>query len=870
MSDNERPMSASSASSALSALSQDLRFAVRGLARQPGLAVAAVLTLALGIGGNAAIFTVVDAALLEPPPFRDPGRLVVAWASNPALAQSARVADQLPVSYGDFYDWRRESRSLERLALVQPAAMALTGRGDPRQLDVIRVTGDFSVLLGTPAALGRGLMAADDAPGKPGAVLLSDTGWRRWFGADPRVVGRKVVLDGDPVIVAGVMPPRFTFPRGSDMPAFYGFAAEPDAWLPLAPSADLQQDRATRVGVAIGRLRPGVGIAAAQAELVAICRRLEQLHPRVKGWSARLAPLAEQMVGDLKPGLLMLWAAVGGVLLIACANVANLLLVRAAGRRHEIAVRTALGAGRGQLVAHLLLESGLLSLAGGILGIALAGGGLRLFAALPRLLSGGADLPGGAGASVASGLGDLAGVVLLVQGTGLDARVLAFTAALCIAASLVAGLAPMLQTARPDLAQLLRGGGRSGTGTLGSRHTRNGLVVAEVALAMMLLIGAGLLLRSLVHLLGVAPGFRAAGVLSFEIDRPEDPSRQAPRLALVFERVADRLRALPGAAAVGGISQLPLAGVESKAGVYIEGRPVPDKPEDVLFADSREVVPGYFETMGIPLRCGRLLDAGDTAGKPLVAVVDEVMARTFWPGGDALGKRFRRATNARRRDDPANPWYTVVGIVGTVRHALGSEPGPTMYRTAPQLLPALAESTMVYVVRTRTDPAAMTAAVRAAVREVDPGQPVTKVRTMEQVVAESVSRRRFSLVLLGLFAALALALSAVGIYGVTSYSVAQRTRELALRVALGARPLGVLGLLLGEAGTLAVAGVLLGAAGALALGRLISSLLYGVGAADPLTFATVAAGLVLVALAAAWPSGRRATEVDPINALRGE
>ena len=832
----------------MSALIQDLRFAVRGLARQPGLAVAAVLTLALGIGGNAAIFSVVDSALLEPPPFRDPGRLVVAWASNPALAQSAGLADKLPVSYGDFYDWRRESRSLERLALVQPATMALTGRGDPRQLDVVRVTGDFSALLGTPAALGRELVAADDAPGKPGAVLLSDTGWRRFFGADPRVVGRKVVLDGDPVIVAGVMPPRFTFPRGSDMPAFYGFAAEPDAWLPLAPSADLQQDRATRIGVAIGRLRPGVGIAAAQAELAAICRRLEQLHPRVKGWSARLTPLAEQMVGDLRPGLLMLWGAVGGVLLIACANVANLLLVRAAGRRREIAVRTALGAGRGQLVAHLLLESGLLSLAGGILGIALAGAGLRLFAALPRLLSGRADL----------------------LGAGLDARVLAFTIALCIAASIVASLAPMLQTARPDLAQLLRGGGRSGTGTITSRRTRNGLVVAEVALAMMLLIGAGLLLRSLVRLLGVDPGFRAAGILSFEIDRPEDPLRQAPRLALVFERLADRLRALPGAAAVGGISQLPLAGVESKAGVYIEGRPVPEKPEDVLFADSQEVLPGYFETMAIPLRCGRLLDAGDTAGKPLVAVVDEVMARTFWPGGDALGKRYRRATNARRRDDPANPWYTVVGIVGTVRHALGSEPGPTMYRTAPQLLPALAAPTMLFVMRTRTNPAAMTAAVRAAVREVDPGQPVTKVRTMEQVVADSVSRRRFSLMLLGLFAALALALSAVGIYGVTSYSVAQRTRELALRVALGARPLGVLGLLLAEAGTLAGAGVLLGAAGALALGRLISSLLYGVGAADPLTFATVAAGLVLVALAAAWPPGRRATEVDPITALRGE
>ena len=833
--------------SSLGNLGQNLRLAARGLARQPGLAIAAVLTLALGIGGNAAIFSVVDAALLAPPPFRDPGRLVVAWASNPGLARSAGLADQLPASAGDFYEWRRQSRALQGLTLVQPATMALTGRGDPQQLDVVRVTGDFSTLLGTPAALGRGLVAADDAPGKPAAVLLSDTGWRRWFGGDPRVVGQKVVLDGEPVLVAGVMPPRFSFPRGSEMPAFYGFAAEPDAWLPLAMTAEQRQDWATRTGVAIGRLRPGVGIAAAQAELAAICRRVEQLHPRVKGWTARLVPLTEQMVGDVRPGLLMLWGAVGCVLLIACANVANLLLVRAAGRRREIAVRTALGAGRGQLIAHLLLESGLLALAGGLLGLALASGALRLFAALPQMHAG-----------VAPG------------GIGLDGRALAFTAALCIAASVVAGLAPLLQTTRPDLAQLLRGGGRAGTGTAGSRRTRNGLVVAEMALAMMLLIGAGLLLRSLVRLLGVDPGFRAAGVLSFQIDRPEDPARQAPRLALLFERLADRLRALPGAAAVGGISQLPLAGVEEKAGVYIEGRPVPEKPEDVLIADSQEIVPGYFETMAIPLLRGRLLDAGDAAGKPLVAVIDEVMARTWWPGEDPLGRRFRRATNARRRDDPANPWYTVVGIVGTVRHALGAEPRPEMYRTAAQLLPALASPTMAYVVRTRSDPAAMTAAVRAAVREVDPGQPITKVRTMEQVVADSLTRRRSSLMLLGLFAGLALALSAVGIYGVTSYSVAQRTRELGLRVALGARPWGVLGLVLGEAGALAGLGVLLGAGGALALNRLLSSLLYGVGATDPLTFGLVGVGLLLIALAAAYAPGRRAAAVDPIAALRDE
>ncbi|HEV3455262.1 MAG TPA: ABC transporter permease [Thermoanaerobaculia bacterium] len=839
----------------MSALVQDLRFAARGLARQPGLVLAAVLTLALGIGGNTAIFSVVDSALLMPPPFRDPGRLVVAWASNPGLAQSAGLADKLPVSYGDFYDWRRQSRGLERLALVQPATMALTGQGDPRQLDVVRVTGDFSALLGTPAALGRGLVPADEVPGKAAAVLLSDTGWRRWFGGDPHVVGRQVVLDGNPVVVAGVMPRRFAFPRASEMPAFYGFAAEPDAWVPLALRADQLQDQASRIGVAIGRLRPGVGIAAAQAELAAICGQLERLHPRVKGWTARLEPLSEQLVGDLRPGLLMLWGAGGLVLLISCANVANLLLARAAGRRREIAVRTALGAGRGRLVAQLLLESCLLALAGGVLGLAVAAAGLRLFAAAAPPVARAFIAGSGAGGGGAMGL---------------DGRVLAFTAVLCLAASIMAGLAPMVQTGRPDLAELLRGGARAGTGTVASRRTRNGLVMAEVALAVVLVIGAGLLLRSLISLLGVDPGFRAAGVLSFEIDRPEDPARQAPRLALLFQRVADRLRALPGAAAAGGISELPLSGVEAKAGVYIEGRPVPEKPEEVMFADSREIVPGYFEAMGIPLREGRLLDAGDAAGKPLAAVIDEVMARTFWPHEDPLGKRFRRATNPRRGNDAANPWYTVVGVVGTVRQALGSEPQPQMYRTAAQILPALASSSMAFVIRTRTDPAAMTAAVRAAVRQVDSGQPITKVRTLEQVVSGSVSRRRFSLMLLGFFAALALALSAVGIYGVTSYSVAQRTRELGLRVALGARPRAVLGLVVGEAALLAGGGVLLGAGGALALGRILSSLLYGVGAADPPTFGAAAAGLLLVAVAAAWSPGRRATEVDPIVALRSD
>jgi predicted permease len=824
-------------------LAADLRLALRGLARQPGLAAAAVLTLALGIGGNTAIFSVVDAVLLAPPPFHDPGRLVVAWASNPALARSAGLADELPVAYGDFYDWQRESRSFARLALVQAGTMALTGAGDPQQLAIVRVTGAFSEVMGATAALGRTLVPADDEGARPAAVLLSDSGWRRWFGGDRHVVGRKVVLDGLPVTVVGVMPPRFAFPRGPDLPSFYGFAAEPDAWVPLALSLEQRQDRATRVGVAIGRLRAGVGRPAAQAELAALCRRIEQLHPRVKGWSARLTPLAEQMVSDLRPRLLLLWGAVGFVLLIACANVTNLLLVRAAARQREIAVRTALGAGRGRLAAQLLTECGLLCLLGGTLGVALAAAGLRAFAAFVPPAAAGAAAPSGA-----------------------DLRVLVFTAGLCMATCLVAGLAPALAATRPEMAQLLRSGSRAGSGA--SRRTRGALVVAEMALAVVLLVGAGLLLRSFVRLLNVDPGFRAAGVLTFQIYRPEDPARQAPQLASLFERIGQRLRELPAVVAAGGISTLPLSGLEEKAGVYVEGWPVPQTPDEVRFAESQEVLPGTFEALGIPLLRGRLLDSRDTAGAPLAAVIDETMARTFWPGEDALGKRFRRATTRRRGEDPQNPWYTVVGIVGNVRQSLAEAPYPEMYRTAAQILPALATQSMVFVLRTRGDPGAMAAAARAAMRQVDPAQPITSVRTLEQAVAKAFVRPRFSLMLATLFAALALALSAVGIYGVTSFSVAQRTRELGLRVALGARPLGVLGLVMGEAARLAGLGILLGAAGALALNRAIASLLFGVTPTDPLTFAAVAAGLLLIALAAAWPSGRRATEVDPVVALR--
>ncbi|HZF10684.1 MAG TPA: ABC transporter permease [Thermoanaerobaculia bacterium] len=818
---------------------QDVRFATRTLARQPGLVTAAVLTLALGIGANTAIFSLVNSLLLTPPPFREPGQLVFAWASFPELARKVGLPDRLPISNGVFYDWQKESRSFERLSLVRADEMNLTGEGEPEQLGVVRVSGDFFGVLGTPTAVGRTLGPADDAPGKPRAVVLSHGFWQRRFGGDPRVVGRTISLSGNPMTVVGVMPPRFSFPRGSDMPAGYGFAAAPDAWVPAAFAEKDRQNRGSHNGMAIGRLKPGIGLTAAQAELRALCQRFGQTYPDSdKGWSARLIPITEQMVGDVRPALLILWGAVGFVLLIACANVANLLLARAASRQKEIAVRTAIGAGRGRLLAQLLTESVLLALLGGVLGVALAAAGLAAFSAfVPASVAGAA------------------------KSLSLDVRVLAFTAALCLLVSLLAGLVPALQMTRPDLAQTLREGTRAGAGGVGSRRIRSVLVVAEVALAVLLLVGAGLLLRSFSRLLAVDPGFRTARILSFRIELPPD-RYSAPQRALFFDRLLDRLKGLPGLVAAGAVSEVPMSGTEDIDGFIVEGRPAP-KPGEMTVADSRQATPGYFETMGIPLRRGRFFHAGDVDGKQRVAIVDDVMARTGWPDQEAVGKRFRMGDF----NDKNDRWITVIGVVGSVRHSgLHADPRPQLYRVEAQ-----APSPQMYVVaRTTGDPRSLVAAATAAVHAVDRDQPLSQVRTLEQVVAESLAARRFNLLLLGLFAGLALALSAVGIYGVTAYSVTQRTREMGLRMALGAQPSGVLRLVVGEAGALVGLGVLVGLAAAFALTRVMASLLYGVGTTDPGTFAAVAVGLTGVALAAAYVPGRKATRVDPLTALRAE
>jgi putative ABC transport system permease protein len=815
---------------------QDLRFAFRTILKRPVPALVAVVTLALGIGANTAIFSVVDAVLLSPLPFRDPDRLAVVWASNPELAAKVGFPDKLPASPGAFYDWKRESKSFEKMAMVGATRVALSGNGEPELLGAVEVSGEFFQVLGTSPLLGRTLLPEDDETGKKTAVVLSHGLWKRRFGGAPDVVGRKILLDGEPITVVGVMPARFAFPRGAEMPSGYGFTKEPEVWVPLALPPEARQNRGNHSQLTIARLRPGVGLGAAAEEMRALSKRIQEAHPEDQGWGARPEPLATQLVGDVRPALLLLLGAVGLVLLIACANVANLFLAQAVTRQKEFAVRTAMGAGRGQLARQLLTESVLLAFLGGALGLLTAFWGLRAFASwIPASVPVPTDL-------------------------SLDGRVLAFTLAAVFLAGLLAGLVPALQTTRTDLSETLREGNRGGSSAAPSRRTRSVLVIAEVAVAVLLVIGAGLLIRSFVRLTGVDPGFRAENVLTLEVILPGSKYDSAQRTPF-FASVLERLRALPGVQAVGAVNNLPMSGEENIDAITIEGRPRPE-PNEIALADTRSAMPGYFEAMGIALLRGRFLEERDAAEGQPVAVVDETMAKTYWPDEDPIGKRFHRGFY----DDEAE-WVTVVGVVRNVRHSgLHSDPRPQMYRPESQA----PQGQMVLVVRTARDPAGLMDEARAAVYAVDRDQPVSRVRTMAHVVGESVAGRRFNTILLGVFAALALVLAAVGIYGITAYSVSQRTREMGLRLALGAQRVQVLRLVVQEAGLLALSGIALGLGLGLLATRVMSSLLFGVKATDPGTYLAVSVALALVAMAAAYLPGRRATAIDPMTALRME
>ena len=798
----------------------DVRFALRTLAANPGLTAVALLTLALGIGANTAMFSVVDGVLLKPLPYPQPGELQVVWSTNPSKGYP-----RFTVSPPDFVDWKAEAESFEGLAAVDFNRVNLTGRGEPEVLAAGLVSADFWQVFGVPLPLGRGFLPSEDAPGKGHVAVLSHSLWQRRFGADPGIVDQAITLDGVRYTVVGVAPPGFDTPNDRDL------------WLPLALEPDPSQ-RGAHFLVVFGRLRDGVAPAQAAIEMAAITGRLEKQYPDTNtGVGASVVPLQENTVEDVRQALLVLLAAVAAVLLIACLNVANLLLARLTAREKEIAVRTALGAGRTRLVRQMLTESLVLALAGGALGTALAVWGTRALLAMND------DIP-------------------RADAIGIDGRVLAFTLAVSLGTGLLFGLFPALQGPGRDLHDALKEGGRGNSGGGRARLARQGLVLAEVALALVLLVGAGLLLRSFANLQGIDPGFRSAGVLTLEVSPPEFKYENEEQQSAFYGRLLERVSALPGVERAASAFPLPLDGSGFVLTYAIAGRPEP-APGNEPVAAIRVVTPEFFRALDVPVLRGRAFGDGDRLGAEKVAVVIQSWARREFPGQDPIGQRLTF-------DDPADAdaeWMTVVGVVGDVRHrALSEDPMAEVYWSQLQL----PQRHATLVVEAAGDPAALTAAVRAAVREVDPDLPVYRVRTLDEVVAASLSSSRFNAVLFGLFAALALALAAVGVYGVVSYAVAQRTHEIGIRMALGAGHRSVVGMVLRQGMGTVLLGVAAGLVGAVFASRLLAGLVFGVSPRDPLTFALVPLALAAVALLANVVPAKRATQVDPMIALRRE
>ncbi len=799
----------------------DFRFALRRLRRAPTFTVAAVACLALGIGANTAIFTVINAVLVRPLPYPEPDRLVMVWEAN-----RDRQGDRNVVSPANYLDWRAQNTVFESTAAVYHTRMNLTGRGEPLEVPVELATAGLFRLLGMRPLLGRTFSAEEDVPGGPAVVVLSHGLWQRRFGGAPDVVGQTIALDGTAVTVVGVLP------EGAGI---VGLPRAPELWVPFAldPAHDYRATHGRYMQV-FARLRPGVSRDRAQAEMATIARRLEEAHPENnRGWSVNLVPVPEQVTGALRRPLLVLAGVVALVLLIACANVANLQLAQAASRRREIAVRAALGASRSRVIRQFLAESLLLAAAGGLGGVLLAlwltdALAARAAATIPRL-----------------------------SGIQVDFATLAFTLVLAATAGILFGLVPALHAGRIDLHESLKQGGRGASG--GGARTRAGLVAAQVALSLVLLVGAGLLLKSFARLEQVELGFDPDRVLTARITLPEARYEDPAAQAAFFGALMSEVRALPGVRAAGAINWLPLSGLRSGTGVYIAGRPLPAPGED-LPADISAVEPGYFQAMGIPLKDGRLLTPTDGPRQPRAVVVSEAFVRRYLPGVAPLGQRV----GMEWTDTLVG---TIVGVVGDVKHTgVDSLSNPTLYWAIPQF----PWNAMSLVVRTSGDPEHVAAAVTARVHALDPELAVADVKPLDAYLGDSLARRRFSMTLLAGFAGLALVLTAVGLYGVMANSVVQRTRELGIRLALGETREAVLRGVLRRGLGLVAAGIIIGLAGALAFTRVLGALLYEVSATDPAVFAGIIALLSFVGLVASYLPARRATRVDPMVALRSE
>ena len=810
-------------SNLLTDLLHDLRYAARMQRKNPAFTLIAVIALALGIGANTAIFSVVNTILLRPLPYKDPERLVMVWEDD----TKGGYPRDTPAA-ANYADWRDQNQVFEGMAAIADESFNLTGAGEPERLEGRRVSANLFPLLGVEPQLGRVFVAAEDQPGSQRVALLSYRLWQRRFGGDPNIVGQSLTLNGENHVVIGVMPARFQFPSIDD-----------EVWVPIALTAQEAANRNRHYLQVLARIKPGVTLSQAQTEMTTIATRLQQQYPQSNAdLGAAVTSLHEHLVGDIRPALLVLLGAVGLVLLIACANVANLLLARAAVRQKEIAVRVALGARRLRLVRQFLTESVLLSTVGGIVGLAIAYGGLIVLKSfIPENISQAREI-------------------------SIDYKVLGFTLFVSVATGIIFGLAPAIQAVRFNQIETLKEGGRdAATGGSGKR-LRSLLVTAEVAISLVLLIGAGLLINSFFRLRNVDPGFRADNLLTMKIVLPEPKYAEFARREAFYTDVVQRVQALAGVRSAAVTTNLPLYRQGNSITIRIEGRPEPP-PGQELVVVTRVVSPGYFDTMTIPLISGRKLTDQDTADAPNAIVISETMARRFWPNEDAVGKRI---SAGRVRSDA--DWIQVVGVVKDVRQfELNAEPRPQMYLSyrqggffAPRDL----------VVKTDVDPTSMAATVRRAVWEIDKDQPVSNIQTMDQILADSIARQRFSMLLLAIFAVVALVLAGVGIYGVRSYSVAQRTHEIGIRMALGAQTPAVLKLAVGYGMKLVIAGIVIGLIAAFALTRVMATLLFGVTATDPTTFTLISLILVFVAAIASYIPARRATKVDPIIALRYE
>ena len=805
---------------------QDIRLGLRRLRKSPGFTAIAILTLALGIGASTSIFSVVNTVLLGHLPYKDPGRLAMIWGTN-----LRRGIDKTPVSPGDFFEWKQRNAAFQDIAASYDSQMTLTGTGNPQFLFGYAFSANYFTILGVSPELGRTFTAGEDRPGGPRVVVLSDQLWRSTFLADPGILSKTITLDGEPYSVIGVMPAGFSFPPGVQV------------WIPIALRDSAAGDYQHHYIRVMGRLKPGVSIEHAQAAMQALALQINAEHPATDaGNGVSITPLRKQLAGDIRTPLLVLLGAVGFVLLIACANVASLLLARATTRHKEIAACAALGASSGRLLRQFLTESLLLSVAGGGLGVALALWCTRFLVSI---------FPN-----------DIANLSIpRVESIPVDMPVLLFALSAALLTGLLFGVAPAMQSARANAAEVLKESSRGSTPGSRSARLRRVLVIAEIALSLVLLAGAGLLIESFQRVASASLGFQPDHVLGVEVFLAPNryPPNQPDKQRAFVRDVLERMRSLPGVRSAGAANTLPLTGFWGETDFLVEGRPLP-KPGETPNADNRFITPGYFSTLRVPLVAGRDFTGADREGGRLVAIVDETFARQYLDGSP-IGKRLNLGT-------PEMPeWWEVVGEVNNVK-AFGLERPdlPTLYRPLAQRPWGL----LAFAIGTAGAPARLLKSAQQAVWDVDKDQPVFRALPMSTLAEQSIALRRVSTLLLAGFAALALVLAAVGIYGVMSYSVARRTHEIGTRMALGAQPKDVLRLVLMQGARLALAGVAIGVVAAVILTRYMGSFLFGISAGDPGTFAAVAILLTAIALAACYVPARRAMRIDPMRALKYE